>query len=265
MRRLFQQMFVGVGLTLAQHAHAQALPDLLKGRWTFDGADCKAGVTLQLSGNFLRWTDAAGHVDVQRVTSRRPTGIATRTTASTHGQPSGKAWVYEVLAPGQISLTEGSTGRSADLTRCPDMLPADATPRQIIETIYARYAASDESNLPFSSEANARAFFVPDLADEIAAFASHSGRLADDCKPADPFVPGLLGDYKITQVRVDVPATAAGTDHASASVSFNNLGKPVTLSIMMDRTPAGWRIADVSSVPGPSFRANMAACTAPAK
>ena len=268
MRRRLQRVFagsLGVGLVLAQHVQAQALPDLLKGRWAFEGGDCKAGVTLQLSGNLLRLTDAAGHVDSQRVTSRRSTGIATQTTASTHGQPVGKAWVYEVVAPGQISLTEGSTGRSTDLTRCPDMLPADATPRQIIEAIYARYAASDDPNLPLSSEANARAFFVPDLADKIVAFASHTGRLADDCKPADPFVPGSFGEYKITQLRVDVPTIPAGADHATAGVALSNLGKPVTLSVLMDRTPAGWRIADVTSEVGQSFRANMAACAGPAK
>ncbi len=169
---------LGLGLALAQQAQAQdqALTDALNGRWVVVGdGDCQAGFTLQLGGDLLRWTDAVGHVATQRVTSRRPDGIATRTITSTHGQPVGKTWVYEVLAPGQISLTEASTGRSADLARCPDLLPADATPRQIVTAIYARYAASDEGNLPLSGEANVDAFFAAELASGIKAFAAHSG------------------------------------------------------------------------------------------
>ncbi len=244
-------------------AQAQALPDLLKGRWTAGGGDCQAGFTLELRGNSLRLVDADGHVDTQRVTSRRPAGIATQTTASTHGEPAGKAWVYEVLAPGQLSLTEGSTGRSATLLRCPDPLPANASPRQVVEAIYARYAASDEPNLPLSGEANVRAVFVPKLADDITAFASHSGRLPDDCRPADPFVASSAGEIKVTHVHVDVPAVPDGANQATASVSFSNLGKPQSVSVTLDRTPAGWRISDVSPAAGQSLRSIMSACLAP--
>lgn len=255
---------LGLFLAPAPPAQAQALPGLFKGKWVFEGTDCRAGLTLQLAGDVLRLTDATGHADTQRVTSRRATGIATKTTASTHGQPVGKAWVYEFLGPGQISLTEGRTGRSANLIRCPDPLPANITPRQLLETIYARYAASDEPNLPLSSEANLHAFLVPDLADKVIAFVARSGRLPDDCKPDDPFVPGFSGDYKVTEVRVDLDPVADGADHATGRVSFRNFGKPATVSVTLDQTAAGWRIADVSPAPGQSFRANMTLCLAPA-
>ncbi len=255
---------LGLAVAPAHPARAQSLGDLLKGTWTVDGGDCRAGFTLRLGGGVLLWTDAAGHVDTQRVTSRRATGIATRTTASTHGQKLGTVWVYEMLAPGQISLTDG-TGRSATLVRCPDMLPGDATPQQIMQAVYTRYAASDEPNLPLSSETNVRAFFVADLADEIVAFASRSGRLPDDCKPADPFVPGAFGDYQVTKVHVDMTPVPPGADHAAGRVSFDNFGTPATVSVALDRTPSGWRIAEIMPAPGQSFRASMAACTAPAK
>ena len=92
------QMVLAVAILLLANGstptRAQALPDLLKGRWTA-GGDCLAGFTLRLAGNVLRWADAAGHVDLQRVVSRRPDGIATRTVQSTYKQPAGKAWVYE--------------------------------------------------------------------------------------------------------------------------------------------------------------------------
>ena len=245
-------------------ARAQALPELLEGRWTA-GGDCQAGFTLQLAGDVLRVTDAAGQVDTQRVVSRRATGIATRTVRSTHGQAVGKAWVYEVLGPGQVSLTEGGTGRSADLVRCADPLPASATPRQVLEAIYARYAKDDEPNLPMSSEANLHAFFVPDLADAVVAFVSRAGRVADDCRPTDPFVPGSGGDFKVSRVQVDVPSVADGMDHATAKVAFQNFDKPVSVMVSMDRTSAGWRITDLGSASMRSFRTVMAACAAPVK
>ena len=250
----------GVAVATGHHARAQALPALLKGHWVFADGDCKAGFTLRLNGSVLRWTDAAGHADTQRVTSRRPTGIATRTTTSTHGQPAGKAWVYEVLAPGQISLTEASTGRSTNMARCPDMLPANATPRQMVEAIYARYAASDEPNLPLSNDTNIQAFFVADLAAKIMAFSAYSGHLADGCNPQDPFVPGFYGDYKVIRLRIDAPPNPDRADHATIHVSFRDFGKPAEVSVLLDRTPAGWRIGDVSPTPGQSFKANMAAC-----
>lgn len=152
MRKLVLAVFVGsLGLTLIQQAQAQSLPDMLKGRWVFEGGDCTAGITFQLSGDVLRVTNAAGHVATERVTERRP---------------------------------------------------------------------------------------------------------------AEPFVPGSLGDYKLTDIHVDVPPVPDGAEHAPARVSFDNLGKPATVSVVLDRTPAGWRIADVSPTPGQSFRGGMAACVA---
>lgn len=243
-------------------AGAQALADQFHGRWTTEGGSCAPGFTLDLSGDELRWTDAAGQVDRQQVVSRRPDGIATKTVQSSHGQPKGKAWVYEVLAPGQIALTEGSTGHSATLLRCPDPVPANATPQQILGVIYARYAADDEPNLPFASEANVREFFVPSLADAMVGFVAHSGRVPNDCRPEDPFMPGPFGAGVVSQVAVEVPAGAAA-DHAEGHVSFRNNDMPTSVTVTFDRTPDGWRIADVVPQGGRSFRAMLAACNAP--
>ena len=173
--------------------------------------------------------------------------------------------MYEVLGPGQVRLTEGSTGRSADLVRCPDPLPTNATPQQMLGAIYARYAAQDEPNLPLSSEANLRAFFVPDLAASVSAFMAYSGRLPDGCRADDPFVPGFQGDYKVTRVGIDASPISDGAEHATVHVAFRNFGKPATVTVLLDRTSAGWRIADVSSSPGQSFRAGMVACNEPPK
>ena len=87
-----RRAIAGAILLLAEGAiptRAQALTGLLNGRWTARG-DCQAGSTLRLAGNLLRWTDAAGHVNTQRVVSCRADGIATRTIHSANGQPAGK-------------------------------------------------------------------------------------------------------------------------------------------------------------------------------
>ena len=57
----------------------------------------------------------------------------------------------------------------------------------------------------------------------------------------------------------------ADADHATATVSFRNADKPAAVTIMLQQTPAGWRIADLTSMPGHSFRATMVACTTPPK
>ena len=260
------RLFLAAGvLLLPAAAGAQSLPDLFKGRWAVEGGDCQPGFTLQAVARRAccgrtrpaTWTVSRSSPAVRPASRPRPSSPRT-------GQPAGKAWVYEVLGPGQIAMTEGSTGHSATLFRCPDVLPASATPQQIVQAIYARYAADDEPNLPLSSEANLRAFFVPGLADSVVAFMGRSGRVADDCRPEDPFVPFSTGDGPVRQLSVAAPEVA-GPDHATVRASFHYGDTPVTVVVQFDHTAAGWRIADIVPASGRPFRAGMAACATPAK
>ena len=104
---------------LLGRAHAQgagappAAPGLaaaLDGGWTRRGT-CAQPVHFQLRGNTLLVVGTDGRVDTQRALQRRAAGVATQTTASAHGNPVGLRWVYEVLSPGQLSLTD-QAGRS---------------------------------------------------------------------------------------------------------------------------------------------------------
>ncbi len=243
----------------ASPAWAQSLANLLEGRWTTQaGGACQSGMALVLTGDELRLTDPAGHADTQQVTERRPTGLATVTTASTHGEKPGTVWVYELLGPGQLSLTQGATGRSADLFRCHPPIPANAGPEQVLHEIYTRYAAGDEPNLPLSSEASLHAFFDEALAEKVIGFSGYSGKLPDDCRPDDPFIP-KFSDDRIGDVHVQGNGPVIG-DHAAVQVSFTDGGKAYKVGFALDRTSAGWRIEDVTSPSGKSFRADIAAC-----
>ena len=264
------------GLAGAPAARAKDVASMLKGQWVAEGGDCTKPYTLELSGDVLRLTDAAGHADVERVFARRKTGFATRVARSTSGIRIGQRNVYELLAPGQISVTEAASGRSGIIVRCPDPLPANIAPEQLVETIYARYATPDALGTPFESEATVRQFLAPELADHFMRWMTVTGHLPDGCVGNyDPFVPGFkdglsadddmkrFDEVRAEKVRVTAPPVLPGATQATIHVSVGDLGEPGEISVVLDWTPAGWRISDVIPASGLSFRADMLACSTP--
>ena len=268
---------VVAGLAAVPGARAEELADMLKGKWATEGGDCIRYITLELSGDTLRITDAAGRTDAERVIARRATGIATQVVRSTHGIRVGSRTVYELLAPGQLSLTEAATGRSAgNLSRCPDPLPVDFTPQQVVQTIYDRYATPDAVGTPFDSEVALRQFLAPELADHYIKYLGVTGHVPEGCKGNhDPFVPdandGLRFDddqkgaeeVKAGKARVTAQPVPPGATQSTVHVSIGDLGKSGEITVVLDRTTAGWRISDVIPGSGLSFRADMVACAAP--
>ncbi len=134
-RRFFSRgLLVAGALLAASSAHAQHsggppgqdLAAALGGGWTRSGA-CDQPVPFRLAGRTLLVVGTDGKIDTQRVLERRATGIARETTASAHGNPIGMRWVYEVVAPGQLSLTD-QRGQSATFQRCRPPIAATASP-----------------------------------------------------------------------------------------------------------------------------------------
>ncbi len=256
---------------LLGRAHAQATsapaPDLaaaLGGGWTRSSA-CDRPVHFQLRGDTLLVVGTDGKVDTQRVLQRRATGVATQTTASAHGNPIGMRWVYEVLSPGQLGLTD-QTGRSATFQRCRPPIPATASLAEFLRGMFAIYADGADASLPFASEAGLRAFLVPDLADALARDvrrAAAGGRAdATPCLRAEP-ITGAQDDYAVDDVAVSVPDPAPGTpDRTSGTVSFRNACVPASVRLDLRRTVSGWRIDDLHSATIPSLRAQVASCAA---
>ena len=231
--------------------------------------------TLVLSGGMLRVTNAAGHTDLERVFDRRAIGFATRLVRSAYGARIGLQTVYEFLAPGRISVTQAASG-SSTLVRCPDALPTDTTPQQLVETIYRRYASPNQVGIPFDSEAALRQFFAPDLAGRFVRWMNFSGIMPDGCVGNDdPFVPGFhdglsaddqgKGPDEVEAGKASVTAAPMPPEatQATVHVSVGDLGKPGEITVVLDRTPAGWRISDVIPASGLSFRTDMLACSAP--
>ncbi len=263
---------LAAGWLLGQ-AHAQGAnppppaPDLaaaLGGGWTRSGA-CDRPVRFQLRGNTLLVVGTDGKVDTQRVLQRRATGVATQTTASAHGNPIGMRWVYEVLSPGQLSLTD-QTGRSATFQRCRPPIPATASPAEFLRGMFAIYADGADASLPFASVAGLHAFLVPDLADAVARDATRVAAgdrtNAAPCLRAEP-ITGAQDDYAVSDVDVSVPEPAPGTpDRTSGTVSFRNGGVPASVRFNLRQTASGWRIDDLHSATSPSLRTQMASCAA---
>ena len=264
---------VVAALWLPSQAHARIAgarlpgPDLagaLGGGWTRSGV-CDKPVHFQLRGNTLRVVGTDGKVDTQRVLGRRPAGVATQTTASAHGNPIGMRWVYDVLSPGQISLTD-QMGRSATFQRGRPPIPAEASPAEFLRGMFAIYADGADASLPFASEAGLHAFLVPDLADAVArdaALGAARGRIdAAPCLQAEP-ITGAQDDYAVSDAAVTVPKPAPDTpDRTSGTVSFLDGGVRAPVHFDLRHTAAGWRIDDLHSATTPSLRARMASCTA---
>ncbi len=257
-----------LGQVYAQGANAPPpaadLAAALGGGWTRSSA-CDHPVHFQLRGNTLLVVGTDGKVDTQRVLQRRSTGVATQTTASAHGNPIGLRWVYEVLAPGQLSLTD-QTGRSATFQRCRPPIPATASPAEFLRGMFAIYADGADASLPFASEAGLHAFLVPDLADALARDAARvtAGDRIDaaPCLRAEP-ITGAQDDYAVSDVAVNMPAPVPGaSDRTSGTVSFRNGGVPASVRFDLQRTASGWRIDDLHSATTPSLRAQMASCAA---
>lgn len=266
-RRLSLHVAFLLAAGIAHDATAQTssriLTEALTGRWTFDpGGSCAQAFRFELAGDTLRVVAPDGSVDVQRVIQRRETGIATETTTSTHDVKKGAKRIYEILAPGQLSMTMPA-GQSGSLQRCHDPIPAGATAAEFLRGLFDVYVAEADASLPFASDAGLRAFLVPDLADQFSRYFDRlraGGRIDRVCVSAEP-ITGAQDDYKVrdVQVVVDDPAPAS-PDRASGTVSFSNMDTPASVRFDLRRTPAGWRIDDLRAGTGPSLRTQIAPC-----
>ena len=260
---------MSIAAQAAQHVRAEtprsAVAAALQGRWTSDAeGGCARTFSFDLTGNTLRVTPPDGKSDVQRVLTRREAGVATETTSSSHGIRKGARWVYEVLAPGQLSLTDAA-GRSVGLQRCHDPIPATATAAEFLTGLFDLYVADADASLPFAGEAGMRAFLTPDLADEMAGYAARlkeGGRVDQVCLSDDP-ITGAQDDYKVEDVHVDAAEPDPTADRTSGTASFTNMATRRTVLFELRRTPAGWRIDDLRTDEGPSLRDRMAPCAKP--
>lgn len=116
-----------------------------------------------------------------------------------------------------------------------------------LETLYAPYLAGDGGGQSFDRPGR---LFEPVLARAMA-LDDERARKADEV-PAldgDPFVDAQ--DWQVADLSVRAVETG---DRATAAVSFTNFGERKSLAVVLVRTPAGWRIFDITGAGG-SLRA----------
>lgn len=129
----------------------------------------------------------------------------------------------------------------------PALAARTQTPLDFLRTIYEPYKAPDFEGQPFWQ---AERYFTPTLARAIdrdlreARFGNRPPLL-----DADPFVDAQ--DWKIEAL---VYSTARAGNSVVGSVAFVNHGQARGAVLALERTPHGWRIADITGARG-SLRA----------
>jgi hypothetical protein len=114
--------------------------------------------------------------------------------------------------------------------------------KTFVENIYKRYLGKNTPGPDLSTREALDLHFTPSLADLIEKDAKEAEKLQEaPLLNGDPFVDAQ--DWEITDPVVTIQEAAP--DRATATVTFKNLGKAVTVRLALVLTPKGWRIDDV--------------------
>ncbi|HRF09439.1 MAG TPA: DUF3828 domain-containing protein [Xanthobacteraceae bacterium] len=115
--------------------------------------------------------------------------------------------------------------------------------KTFIENIYKQYLGKNTPSIDFSSRAGLEQYFTPSLAELIDNDAKEAEKQQEaPLLNGDPFVDAQ--DWEITDPVVTVQAGGDGKG-ATASATFNNFGKAVTVRYILVMTPKGWRIDNI--------------------
>lgn len=137
-------------------------------------------------------------------------------------------------AKGNDTAGINATGNAAGTRQA--SASAEAEVRGLLDRIYAPYATDDARDIDIAS------FMEPQLA---AAMSRTEGGV-----DADPFIDAQ--DY--AAFRPTYEGVAVNGDRAEATASFNNMGNQTRVNYQLVRTPDGWKVADIRSAGGGSFR-----------
>ncbi len=114
--------------------------------------------------------------------------------------------------------------------------------KAFVEGIYKRYLGKDVPGLDLSTREALELYFTPSLAELIDNDAKEAEKLQDTpLLNGDPFVDGQ--DWEITDPSVTIQDAAS--DRATATATFKNFGKAMTVRLALQLTPRGWRVDDI--------------------
>jgi hypothetical protein len=124
--------------------------------------------------------------------------------------------------------------------------PAEAQQQDaktFVENIYKQYLGKNTPSVDLSSREGLELYFTPSLAELIDKDAKEAEKQQEaPLLNGDPFVDAQ--DWEITDPVVTIQ-TQDGGKGATATASFKNFGKAVTVRLVLVLTPKGWRIDDV--------------------
>ncbi len=115
-------------------------------------------------------------------------------------------------------------------------------PKAFVESIYKHYLGKNTPGLDLSTREALDLYFTPPLADLIDKDTKEAEKLQEaPLLNGDPFVDAQ--DWEIADPIVTIQEAA--DDRATATATFKNFGKTVTVRLALLLTPKGWRVDDV--------------------
>lgn len=116
--------------------------------------------------------------------------------------------------------------------------------KTFIENIYKQYLGKNTPSIDFSSRAGLEQYFTPSLAELIDNDAKEAEKQQEaPLLNGDPFVDAQ--DWEIKEPAAVTVQTGGDGKGATASATFNNFGKAVTVRYILVMTPKGWRIDNI--------------------
>lgn len=120
---------------------------------------------------------------------------------------------------------------------------ADAAARSFVVAIYNAYKGKNGNGISLDGDAAIRRYFEPALADLIGKDRKDAAARGEvPALDGDPFVDAQDWDIQ----GFDVAMRDTAPNKASATVTFQNLEKPVTVVLDLVKLKEGWRIADIT-------------------
>jgi hypothetical protein len=132
-----------------------------------------------------------------------------------------------------------------------EVTAAEPSATSFVEGVYAPCKDKNGNGNPLDTDAAVKRYFEPKLATLILKDRSKAAKRGDvSTLDMDPFIDAQ--DWDISAF--DVAVRDTGADKATATVSFENLGKPTTVVLDLVKLREGWRIADINWGRKPTLR-----------
>jgi hypothetical protein len=123
---------------------------------------------------------------------------------------------------------------------------ADGSPRAFVAAIYDAYVGKNGDGVPMDSNQKIQRYFEPSLAAQMVKDQNDAAQRKEvSTLDFDPFVDAQ--DWDIAAYNVTV--SDKGADKASATVTFNNFGKPQTVVLDLVKIKNDWKISDIAWTP----------------